>query len=70
MAHVIHRTPEQPTWTLMLTPRGQIVAIRQEYADSKISSGWVVVARESDLLPFNPPRLIQDPSDPVMEDGA
>lgn len=65
----VRRPPEQPTWTLMLTPKGQIVAIRQEYADTKLNSGWLVVAREADLLPFNPPRLIDDPSDHV-QDGA
>lgn len=63
------RSPEQPTWTLMLTPKGQIVAIRQEYAESKLSSGWVVVAREADILPFNVPRLIIDPSDPIQDEA-
>lgn len=63
----VRHIPEQPTWTLMLTPKGQIVSIRQEYAESKLRSGWLVVAREADFLPFDG-RLIRDPSDP--QDGA
>lgn len=54
-------------WTLMLNSNGGIVAVRQEYADTKLSSGWLIVARESDFLPFNPPRLIEDPSESPTE---
>lgn len=54
----MRRPPEQPTWTLMVTSKGTILAVRQEYADEKVQMGWVIVARESDLLPFNPPRLL------------
>lgn len=52
------RLPEQPTWTLMVDHNGCVVPVRQEFADEKIEMGWFVVARESDILPFNPPRLI------------
>ncbi len=65
----VPRDPEQPRWTLMLKPNGQIVPVKQEDAHLKFSCGWMVVARESDVLPFNVPRLIYDSSDP-REDGA
>ena len=51
----------------MVNPHGGIVAVVQEYANTKLSCGWVVVARESDLLPFNPPYLIEDPSESPTE---
>lgn len=64
----ISRPPEQPAWTLMLTTRGSILAVRQEFEAEKMEYGWVVVARERDVLPFNTPRLIHDDDD--QEDGA
>jgi hypothetical protein len=64
------RIPEQPTWTLMLTHHATIVHVRQEYADEKRKLGWLIVARESDLLPFNPPRLITDAPTTFNEEGA
>lgn len=42
----------------MLAHTGKIVAVRQAYTAEKVDMGWVVVARESDVLPFNVPRLI------------
>lgn len=59
----ILRPPEQPTWALMVTDAGTIVPVREIFAAEKVSLGWFTVARESDLLPFNPPRLIQDDDD-------
>lgn len=64
------RAPEQLTWTLMLNPNAAIVAVRQQYAEEKRKLGWLVVARESDLLPFNPPRLIVDTPTKFEEEGA
>lgn len=52
------RAPEHPVWTLMLTHHATIVHVRQEFADEKTKLGWIIVARESDILPFNTPRLI------------
>jgi hypothetical protein len=62
----IPRDPEQPRWALMVSPNtpASIVCVREEHADSKVSMGWILVARESELLPFNPPRLIPD-SEPL-----
>jgi len=41
----------------MATHEGRIIAVRQEFAHEKETLGWALVARESDLLPFNPPRV-------------
>lgn len=54
------RLPEQPTWTLMLNHHGAIVPVRREFEQEKIEMGWVVVAREDDVLPFNPPRVVTE----------
>lgn len=62
------RCPEHPRWTLMATPSCDILAVRQEYESEKASMGWIVVARESELLPFNPPRLICEVNE--ESDGA
>lgn len=59
------RFPEQPTWTLLLTHQGAIVAVRREYAQDKIDMGWILVAREDELLPFNPPRVITEDDEHV-----
>lgn len=54
------RKPEQPRWALLLNPDCLIICVPESDADNKLASGWIVVARESELLPFNPPRLIPD----------
>lgn len=61
----VPRSPEQPRWALMLNPTTcTILCVREEYYKSKLAYGWVLVAVESDFLPFNPPRLIPD-SEPL-----
>lgn len=55
------RQPEQPKWALMFNPDTvRIVSVRESDCENKLSCGWLIVARESELLPFNPPRLIPD----------
>lgn len=54
----MRRAPEQPRYTLMITPNGDIAAVVQEYEKEKRTCGWVTVARESEILPFNTPRLM------------
>lgn len=34
--------------------------VLQETEPALVRRGWIPVARESELLPFNPPRLIPD----------
>lgn len=63
----IPRLPEQPTWALMLNPGPMnFVCVREQFVENKLTCGWVVVARESELLPFNPPRLIPE-SEPLPQ---
>lgn len=64
------RVPEQPTWTLMLDSNGHILAVRQEFEGEKVQMGWATVARESELLPFNPPRLLEQADGYSGEDAA
>lgn len=63
------RVPEQPRWALMVNSDGDVVRVRELYAEEKMAMGWFMVARESELLPFNPPTLvIVDPNN--EQDGA
>lgn len=46
------RTPEQPTWSLMVSSTGRIVRVRTEFANDKRRLGWIMVADEAELLPW------------------
>lgn len=56
------RPPEHPAVTLMMRPDGRIVPVPQVIEAARARRGWTMVARESEILPFNPPRLIFDDS--------
>lgn len=70
--------PNRPIWALVWNPeRDVLIRLKEAVVPDVIRRGWVVIARESDLLPFNPPRLIpEDEPLPVEhprrkeEDGA
>ena len=47
--------PEPPRWTLMVNHNGRIVAVRQEQEAAYRRRGWLCVARETEMLPFNGP---------------
>jgi len=49
----------------MMNHNGRILAVRQEFEGEKRTMGWAMAARESEILPFNPPRLLTE-----SEDGA
>lgn len=57
------RATEYPQYLLMVDSEGRIVTVRQEYEQEKVAMGWALVARETDVLPFNAPRLVMDDTD-------
>ena len=46
------RAPEQPRWALVKWPNRGLGRIPLEYVDSAERRGALVIARESDLLPW------------------
>lgn len=48
---------------LMLTPTRKILAVALAYVDDRRREGWIVIANDADVLPFNAPRIVGAPDE-------
>lgn len=53
---------EQPKWTLMMNPLcpRKLQPVLQEDEALLVQRGWIPIVRESEILPFNPPRIVSE----------
>lgn len=59
----------RPIWALVYNPElDRIVRVKEYVVPEVLERGWVLIARESWVLPFNPPRLI--PADEPIPSGS
>lgn len=58
--------PAIAKWTFMLAPGATIVQrIYKERERDLLERGWIVLLRETELEPFNPPRVVDGEADPA-----
>lgn len=63
------RPPEEPRFALVVWPYNRIGIVALNVLDSAVKRGAIIIANEANILPFNPPRIVERIDNQTDEDS-